>query len=206
MTSRERIENFAMQIDRPFTIAEAADLCNVNIKNAQKYVKDLKDAGRLKVLRKEANKHLLVWEAPEKSKFVPKYKIIKVEVVRDFINKIARPFTLQDIVENTSCNYWQAKRHVKTLRDSGEIVIHRREGTVSIYKLKTGNSERYRSSKHKIVKAIKDSKEITKKNLMKTTELSLTTVKKYIYNLEQEGFIQLKRIDNHEKVWGNAKL
>lgn len=123
MTGRERIENFAVQIDRPFSMAEAADLCGVNIKNAQKYIKDLKDAGRLKVMCKQHNKHVLVFKKPKPSKKRISKNKFKKSIIELYVKIIQenKVWAIRQIAELAGINRQTTFEYIRAMASVGVV-------------------------------------------------------------------------------------
>jgi hypothetical protein len=90
--NKDKIENFAFNIDRPFCAEEAADFCGVSLKKTQAHVKAMRDEGKIVIQRKVVNKYFYVWNGEPKQ-------------VRDNTMKTSHEFSRKaDEVENTICS------------------------------------------------------------------------------------------------------
>lgn len=64
--NKDKIENFAFNIDRPFCAEEAADFCGVSLNRTKGHLKDLRSEGKITIQRKVINKYFYVWNGKPK--------------------------------------------------------------------------------------------------------------------------------------------
>lgn len=89
LTKLQKIENFAFMINRPFTVAEAADLCDCKVDTAEKALKKMRQNGRIDYRRRNG-RLVYVWieKAKKRSKnkdWVPDRK--KILAVCDYLQQ-----------------------------------------------------------------------------------------------------------------------
>ncbi len=111
MLNKDKIENFAFNCDRPFSIQEAADLCNVSPKKAQLFVKELKDEGKIILQRKVRQKHFYIWKGKTKLKKSPRKNGFTGASPNEKGNEIEQIIkdngytSLRDIAHKINCSY-----------------------------------------------------------------------------------------------------
>lgn len=106
MLNKDKIENFAFNCDRPFSAQEAADLCNVSLKKAGLFVKQLRDEGKIEIQRKVRNKYFYIWKRKPKKK-----SSVSISITPETADKIEKIITekgytsLRDIAIQAGCSY-----------------------------------------------------------------------------------------------------
>lgn len=112
MTIQQKIANMAFMAERPFTVAEAADLCDCELETAEKALRKLRRAGSVDYHRRNGR---LIYVA--KSKTAKKFKPVKhskstVEAVCDYLEEYGYT-SLREIA-----------KHCRISHEAVRLVIH----------------------------------------------------------------------------------
>lgn len=118
LTAQEKLENFAFQYGRRFTIKEAAKLCSVKEKTASNYLRKMKLNGKLKVLKK--NKQIeYFWNSKvsKRNKAGPYWDFTPNKgKLESIYNLIAEPKTLHEVLVYTEMSKRTAQRYLRVLQ------------------------------------------------------------------------------------------
>ena len=123
MTGKEKMVNFCYQIDRPFTTQEACEKCEVNYNTGKKHLRALREAGKIRIMRKKGNANLLIWcEKPEEIKETPDWvprtnKLHKIITVM----KIGKKQKISDIISRVTFSESTLRRYLRILHGLGVV-------------------------------------------------------------------------------------
>jgi len=111
LLNKDRIENFAFNIDRPFCAAEAADFCGVSQHRTREHLKALRDEGKIEIQRIVIHKYFYVWKGKSKQKSTGKAwektsleGSRKADEIEDIICEKGYS-SLRDIAKQASCSH-----------------------------------------------------------------------------------------------------
>jgi len=106
MLNKDKIENFAFNCDRPFSVYEASELCNVSLKKSQMHIQALRKEGKIKLQRKVNKKYFYIWNG--KPKIIHTKSTQASKEMGDKIEKIITEdgyTNLRDIAIKAECSY-----------------------------------------------------------------------------------------------------
>ncbi len=201
---KDQVHQYINIHSEPFNINMVASETNIALPTIRCYLAELLHQNIIKKIKSKGRYATYVKNKNIKPKRRYTTRIpgnIYQEDVIKFIDTLDH-FKLEDIQNGLNCSYPQARRHILQLQKEKKVKAVSQDGHVWIY------STNLRESKSKIAKIkrvsrklIREGMYITRNNLVRYSDLSLSTVKEAISILIEDDFLRVDFIKDHEKIY-----